>query len=89
MPIKHKHGNQGEHSGRHDDRWLGIAPSPTFFKPSLTVDNDPIQRLFLGYSLEDFFRGGAFERGPYGPYFGMGCLPDDQFWLILANWSIL
>jgi hypothetical protein len=89
MPIKHKHGHQGGIAAGTTIDGLAIAPSPTFFKPSLTVDTDPIQRLFLGNSLEDFFRGGAFERGPYGPYFGMGCLPDDQFWLILANWSIL
>jgi hypothetical protein len=89
MPIKHKQGHQGGIEAGTTINGLAIAPSPTLFEPSLAVHTDPIQRLFLGNSLEDFFRGGAFERRPYGPYFGTGCLPDNQFRLILGDWSIL
>src|SRR4029453_1422878 len=59
---------------------LGVALSPAVIKPRLTAGIDPTHRLFLGSSLENFFRGSAFKRGPYGPYRGMRYPSDDQFW---------
>ena len=56
---------------------LGVALSPAVIKPRLTAAIDPTHRLFLGSSPENFFRGSAFKRGPYGPYGGMRHPSDD------------
>jgi hypothetical protein len=68
---------------------LGVALSPAVIKPRLTAGIDPTRCFFLGSSLENFFRGSAFKRGPYGPYGGMRYPSDDQFWLFLSPRSIL
>ena len=67
----------------------GVALSPAVIKPRLTAGIDPAHRLFLGSSLENFFRGSAFKRGPYGPYGGMRYPSDDQFWLFLSPRGII
>ena len=68
---------------------LGVALSPAVIKPRLTAGIDPTRCLFLGSSLENFFRGSAFKSGPYGPYGGMRYPSDDQFWLFLGPRSTI